>query len=50
MSSRKDIEFSTVDGLKLRGWLYSAGVKRPTIIMSNGVRIATCKVKRERSY
>jgi hypothetical protein len=37
MLDRKDIEFTTHDGLKLRGWLYSAGNKRPTIIMTNGV-------------
>ncbi|KAF2703484.1 alpha/beta-hydrolase [Pleomassaria siparia CBS 279.74] len=33
---RKDVEFSTFDGLRLRGWLYNAGANRPCIIMSHG--------------
>lgn len=34
---RQDVEFSTADGLKLRGLLFPAGERRPTIIMSPGV-------------
>ncbi|TKA64531.1 hypothetical protein B0A49_10085 [Cryomyces minteri] len=37
MAGRKDVEFPTADGLKLRGWLYSAGEKRPCIILTQGL-------------
>jgi hypothetical protein len=47
MPNRKDIEFTTTDGLKLRGWLYSAGEKRPTIILSNGVSRAAFVAERQ---
>jgi hypothetical protein len=37
MSSREDVEFKTVDGLTLRGWLFPADKKGPAIIMTPGV-------------
>lgn len=32
-----DVQFPTYDGLKLAGTVYSAGEKRPCIIMTHGV-------------
>ncbi|KXJ87876.1 Alpha/Beta hydrolase protein [Microdochium bolleyi] len=34
--SVRDVDFKTYDGLKLVGTLYSAGEKRPTVIMTTG--------------
>ncbi|KAF5981543.1 hypothetical protein FCOIX_4191 [Fusarium coicis] len=38
-AGRRDVEFPTVDGLTLRGWLYTASGdgKHPCIIMANGL-------------
>jgi hypothetical protein len=36
--SREDVEFRTVDGLFLRGWLYPAAQRGPALIMTQGVR------------
>ncbi|KPM44519.1 hypothetical protein AK830_g2008 [Neonectria ditissima] len=36
MSSIKDVDIPTYDGLKLRGTLYSVGQQKPCIIMSSG--------------
>lgn len=33
-----DITFTTFDGVKLAATVYTAGEKRPTIIMTQGVR------------
>jgi hypothetical protein len=33
----RNISFRAYDGVKLAGTLYSAGVKRPCIIMTHGV-------------
>ncbi|PGH10573.1 hypothetical protein AJ79_05395 [Helicocarpus griseus UAMH5409] len=35
-SHRKDVEFLTLDGLKLRGWLYPAKSRGPAIIINPG--------------
>jgi len=37
MANIQDVDIPTYDGIKLRGTLYSAGAKRPCIIMSSGV-------------
>lgn len=37
-SLREDIEFKTLDGITLRGWLYPAEKRGPAIILSAGVR------------
>lgn len=37
-SLREDIEFKTLDGITLRGWLYPAEKRGPGIILSAGVR------------
>lgn len=39
--NREDVEFPTVDGLTLRGWLYPASKRGPAVIMSQGVYIST---------
>jgi hypothetical protein len=36
--SRRDVTFTTYDGVKLAGTVYSAGEKRPSIVMTQGVR------------
>lgn len=36
--TREDVEFKTLDGLTLRGWLYPAAQRGPAMIMSPGVR------------
>jgi hypothetical protein len=33
----EDVEFKTIDGLILRGWLYPAASKGPAVIMTPGV-------------
>lgn len=33
----EDVEFKTIDGLTLRGWLYPAASKGPAVIMTPGV-------------
>lgn len=33
----EDVEFKTLDGLTLRGWLYPAASKGPAVIMTPGV-------------
>jgi hypothetical protein len=33
----EDIEFKTIDGLTLRGWLYPAASKGSAVIMTPGV-------------
>ena len=40
--SRLDVEFRTVDGLFLRGWLYPAAQRGPALIMTQGVRSLHC--------
>ena len=40
--SRDDIEFKTLDGITLRGWLYPAEKRGPGIILSAGVRENPC--------
>ena len=37
MKSRKGVNFPTLDGLTLRGWLFPAAQKGPAIIMTPGV-------------
>lgn len=37
MKGRKDVEFQTLDGLTLRGWLFEAAERGPAIIMTPGV-------------
>lgn len=39
---REDIEFKTLSGVTLRGWLYPAGKHGPGIILSAGVRENLC--------
>jgi hypothetical protein len=39
MTSRKGVEFKTYDGLKLKGTLFSAGEKKPCVIMTVGVSL-----------
>ncbi|KAM3420750.1 hypothetical protein BST61_g3998 [Cercospora zeina] len=36
MQGRKDVEFQTLDGLTLRGWLFEAAERGPAIIMTPG--------------
>ncbi|KAF4172382.1 hypothetical protein CNMCM8927_001418 [Aspergillus lentulus] len=36
MTSRRDIAIQTFDGLTLRGWFYSAGDRRPCVILTHG--------------
>jgi hypothetical protein len=36
---RSDVEFTTLDGLTLRGWLFPASQRGPALIMSPGVRV-----------
>jgi len=33
----EDVEFKTIDGLTLRGWLYPAASKGPAVVMTPGV-------------
>lgn len=40
--SREDIEFKSLDGVTLRGWLYPAEKRGPGIILSAGVRENPC--------
>lgn len=40
MAGRQEVEFKTLDGLTLRGWLYPAKSRGPGIIMTPGVRRA----------
>jgi hypothetical protein len=37
MATRENVEFSTLDGLKLAGWFFPAAEKGPAIIMTPGV-------------
>lgn len=37
MATHKDIEFLTLDGLKLRGWLYPVNGVGPAVILTPGV-------------
>lgn len=37
--SREPIEFKTLSGVTLRGWLYPAEKRGPGIILSAGVRV-----------
>jgi fumagillin biosynthesis transferase len=39
VTSREDVEFRTLDGLTLRGWLYPASKAGPALIMTQGVWI-----------
>lgn len=41
---REDIEFKTLDGITLRGWLYPAEKRGPGIILSAGVRDNPCSI------
>ncbi|KFA70665.1 Atr5 [Stachybotrys chartarum IBT 40288] len=34
--TREDVEFRTVDGLTLRGWLYPSGKRGPALVMTQG--------------
>ncbi|GAQ05324.1 hypothetical protein ALT_2645 [Aspergillus lentulus] len=36
MTSQRDIAIQTFDGLTLRGWFYSAGERRPCVILTHG--------------
>jgi hypothetical protein len=40
MSQRQDVEFPTVDGLILRGWLYPAKQRGPALIVLPGVGLS----------
>jgi hypothetical protein len=42
LPSREDIEFKTLSGVTLRGWLYPAANRGPAIILSAGVRENSC--------
>ncbi len=33
----EDVDFNTLDGLILRGWLYPASARGPAVIMTPGV-------------
>lgn len=37
MPRHEDVEFKTLDGLTLRGWLYPADVRGPAVILTPGV-------------
>jgi hypothetical protein len=37
MAKIQDLDIPTYDGLNLRGTFYSAGAKKPCIILSSGV-------------
>ena len=39
---REAIEFKTLSGVTLRGWLYPAEKRGPRIILSTGVRENSC--------
>jgi hypothetical protein len=39
---REDVEFPTVDGLKLRGWLFRAETRGPAVIINPGVSVLFC--------
>jgi hypothetical protein len=41
MSHHEEVEFKTVDGLTLRGWLYPAAQKGPAMIVMPGVSLHT---------
>lgn len=46
MSNIQDIDIPTYDGVKLRGTFYSAGAKKPCIILSSGVSYrGLCKLR-----
>ena len=53
LSARKDVSFRTVDGLVLRGWLYTAGSTGPAMIVTPGVssymRVNNTANKRQRT-
>jgi hypothetical protein len=34
---REDVEFQTLDGLTIKGWLYPASKRGPGVIMTPGV-------------
>jgi len=33
----EDVEFKTIDGIVLRGWLFSAAKRGPAVAMTGGV-------------
>ena len=37
-SHHRDVEFKTIDGLTLRGWLFPTAQRGPALIMTPGVR------------
>ena len=37
--NRKDVEFKTIDGLTLRGWLFSGPKGGPAVIVNGAVRL-----------
>jgi hypothetical protein len=37
VAPREDVEWKTLDGLTLRGWLFPAAQRGPAMIMSPGV-------------
>lgn len=39
MQNRRDVEFRTIDGLTLRGWLYQASDRGPGIVLTPGVSL-----------
>ena len=41
----QDVEFKTIDGLTLRGWLYPAASKGPAVIMTPGVSLMQLSLK-----
>ena len=38
------VEFKTIDGVTLRGWLYSVDGRAPAIIMTPGVSTLNAKI------
>lgn len=38
-ATRQNVEFPTIDGLKIRGWLFPAQVHGPAVIITPGVNI-----------
>jgi len=40
---RKDVEFKTIDGLTLKGWLYPTSARGPAIVITPGVNLPFSK-------
>ena len=39
MAHHEDVEFKTLDGLTLRGWLYPVSGRGPAIVITPGVSV-----------